>query len=919
MNAVEIEAAVSELAAEPFDTKEFAFRFLAAYDNKETTLSKLRSGSTNKSDIEGGVLQRNNVHILVTEPGKVSAGLVTLKLSAATTKHKCEFVIATDGTTFEAEHLPSGETVACEYAQFPDHFGFFLPLAGITTVRSIRESAFDIKAVGRLNRLYLELLRENPEWKEGDLRHEMNRFLVRLIFCFYAEDTRIFSTPQMFSNTVEQMTDRDASNTHEVIAEIFRAMSLSNSARSFAPPLPRWAAKFPYVNGGLFSNAGKVPKFSRVARSYLVQIANLDWQLVNPDIFGSMIQGVANDSERANLGMHYTSVPNILKVLNPLFLDDVRRQLEESRGNPRKLLNLKKRLAHIRVFDPACGSGNFLLVAYKQLREIEHEINVERNEPDTPSCIPITNFRGIELQDFCAEVARLSLVIAEFQCNSIYLGSDLAITSFLPLSKKNWIISGNALRLDWQDICPPEGTGVKLTADDLFATPLAQAEIDFENAGGETYICGNPPYVGPSKQNLDQKSDMEQLFVKDIKNWRSLDYVSSWYYLASKYLKSSQATAAFVTTNSISQGRHIELLWPVLLQGGVKISFAYPALKWSNLASKNAGVTCSIIALTHGKPLNQLYYVSVDKGSEEISSQQVENISPYLRNQPDILIKKTNRPLWKDRAMTIGNYPRDDNNLSFTFSELEHFNLSQDQNKRWIRRFVGGQELIQGDRRFCFWIPEEDRTEAEKIPAIKSRIQATAAFRLKSKKEATRKFSEKPFDMEGGRITTSRTLVVPSVSKEDRPYLPCGWVEPETVVASTCFAFYEKSSLVDMALISSKIHYVWIKAVCGQLETRIRYSNTLGWNTFPVPKLTEKNLADLTLAAERILEARERHFPATIAELYDNMPDDLRAAHEWNDEVVERIFIGRKFKNDSERLEKLYEMYAKLTQKAESK
>lgn len=477
MNAVEIEAAVSELAAEPFDAKEFAFRFLAAYDNKEATLSKLRSGSTNKSDIEGGVLQRNNVHILVTEPGKVSAGLVDLKLSAATTKHKCEFVIATDGETFEAEHLPSGETVACEYAQFPDHFGFFLPLAGITTVRSIRESAFDIKAVGRLNRLYLELLRENPEWKEGDLRHEMNRFLVRLVFCFYAEDTRIFATPQMFSSTVEQMTERDASNTHEVIAEIFRAMSLSNNARSFAPPLPRWAAKFPYVNGGLFSNAGNVPKFSRVARSYLVQIANLDWQLVNPDIFGSMIQGVANDSERANLGMHYTSVPNILKVLNPLFLDDVRHQLEESRGNPRKLLNLKKRLGRIRIFDPACGSGNFLLVAYKQLREIEHEINVERNEPDEPSCIPITNFRGIELQDFCAEVARLSLVIAEFQCNSIYLGSDLAINVFLPLSKKNWIISGNALRLDWKDICPPEGTGVKVTADDLFSTPLTQAEI----------------------------------------------------------------------------------------------------------------------------------------------------------------------------------------------------------------------------------------------------------------------------------------------------------------------------------------------------------------------------------------------------------------------------------------------------------
>lgn len=586
MNAVEIEAAVSELAAEPFDAKEFPFRFLAAYDNKETTLSKLRSGSTNKSDVEGGVLQRNNVHILVTELGKVSAGLVKLKLSAATTKHKCAFVVATDGETFEAEHLPSGETVACEYSQVPDHFGFFLPLAGITTVRSIRENAFDIKAVGRLNRLYLELLHENPEWKEGDLRHEMNRFLVRLVFCLYAEDTNIFATPQMFSNTVEQMTDRDASNTHEVITEIFRAMSLKDQERSNANPLPRWAAKFPYVNGGLFSNAGNVPKFSRVARSYLVQIASLDWKLVNPDIFGSMIQGVANDDERGNLGMHYTSVPNILKVLNPLFLDDVRSQLEESRGNPRKLLNLKKRLAHIRVFDPACGSGNFLLIAYKQLREIEHEINIERKEPNTPSCIPITNFRGIELQDFCAEVARLSLVIAEFQCNSIYLGTELAINAFLPLSKKNWIVSGNALRLDWQNICPPEGTGVKVTADDLFSTSLGNAEIDFENVGGETYICGNPQFKGRNDQSPSQKADLQMVCDGKLKGWKNLDYVCGWFVKASDYVNRTPGRFAFVSTNSICQGQHISTLWPYIEKQGQKIIFGYQSFKWRNLASK---------------------------------------------------------------------------------------------------------------------------------------------------------------------------------------------------------------------------------------------------------------------------------------------------------------------------------------------
>lgn len=913
MNAVEIEAAVSELAAEPFDAKEFPFRFLAAYDNKETTLSKLRSGSTNKSDVEGGVLQRNNVHILVTEPGKVSAGLVKLKLSAATTKYKCAFVVATDGETFEAECLPSGEAVACEYPQFPDHFGFFLPLAGITTVRSIRENAFDIKAVGRLNRLYLELLRENPEWKEGELRHEMNRFLVRLVFCFYAEDTRIFDTPQMFSNTVEHMTDRDASNTHEVIAEIFRAMSLKYQERSNANPLPRWAAKFPYVNGGLFSNAGNVPKFSRVARSYLVQIANLDWRLVNPDIFGSMIQGVANDDERGNLGMHYTSVPNILKVLNPLFLDDVRRQLEESRGNPRKLLNLKKRLSRIRVFDPACGSGNFLVIAYKQLREIEHEINVERNEPDTPSCIPITNFRGIEIQDFCAEVARLSLVIAEFQCNSIYLGSDLAINVFLPLSKKNWIISGNALRLDWQGICPPEGTGVKVTADDLFSTPLIQTEIDFENAGGETYICGNPPFVGKKNQSAEQKSDMESVFDGQVKNWRSLDYVSGWFLKGADYVRrTSTAVCAFVSTNSICQGESISILWERLLQNDLEIRFAHTSFQWHNLASNKAVVTCVIVGIAKKSNSPKLIF-DPGEGTEELQVKTVKAITPYLGSGETIIVRRETNPLCEQSRMDFGNMPYDKNNLLLTPSELQDLNLDPSVRAKLIRRIYGSAEFIQGKLRYCLWIEDADLHLAMSIPKIAERIERCRAFRRE--KTSAPWLALKAHQFREMNVSKKWTIIVPSVSKEKRPYLPCGILDNRSIVSNLAFALYD-APLWNLALIASRLHLVWVKSVCGKMKTDFRYSNTLGWHTFPIPKLTEKNKTDLTQAAEKILEVRERHFPATIADLYDNMPDDLRAAHEWNDEVVERIFIGRKFKNDSERLEKLYEMYAQLTQKA---
>ncbi len=515
MNAVEIEEAISALAEQPFDGSEFPFAFLQAFGNKETTIKRLRSGASNKSDL-GGVLQTSNIHIAVAPEGGVAKTLAALKASPATARAKARFILATDGIDFEAEDVESGETVACDYTDFPNHFGFFLPLAGITTVKQVRESSFDIRATSRLNRLYIELLKDNPEWGSAERRHDMNHFMARLIFCFFAEDTDIFGKIGLFTETVERMSDRDSSNTHEVIETLFRALNTKGPDRE-AAGIPRWAARadqFPYVNGGLFSGNMEVPRFSRIARSYLIHIGKLDWTKINPDIFGSMIQAVADDEERGSLGMHYTSVPNILKVLNPLFLDDLRERLAEAGDNARMLLNLRKRMSRIRVFDPACGSGNFLVIAYKEMRLIEAEVNKRRGEPDRSSEIPLTNFRGIELRDFPAEIARLALIIAEFQCDVIYRGKQLALNEFLPLSKENWITCGNTLRLDWLSLCPPTGTGVKLVGDDLFDTPLEQAQIDFENEGGETYICGNPPYKGSKWQDEEQKADLANAWGK---------------------------------------------------------------------------------------------------------------------------------------------------------------------------------------------------------------------------------------------------------------------------------------------------------------------------------------------------------------------------------------------------------------------
>ena len=562
MNAVEIEQAITDLAEQPFDRANFPYAFLEAFGNKKTTIKRLRAGTSNKSDL-GGVLQTSNVHIVTCDAGQVTNTLKALKESSATGKAKAKFILATDGVHFEAEDLASGETVACAFKDFPDHFGFFLPLAGITTVREITENAFDIRATSRLNRLYVELLKDNPEWGAADRRPDMNHFMARLIFCFFAEDTDIFMGKGLFTDTVARMSASDSSDTHEVITTLFLAMNATNEERE-ATRLPRWSRDFPYVNGSLFSGSMDVPRFSRIARSYLLHIGNLDWTRINPDIFGSMIQAVAKDEERGALGMHYTSVPNILKVLNPLFLDDLRAKLDEAGDNQRTLLNLRKRMAKIRVFDPACGSGNFLVIAYQEMRAIEAEINKRRTDPDLRSEIPLTNFRGIELRDFPAKIARLALVIAEYQCDVLYRGQKLALAEFLPLRAENWVTCGNALRLDWLSICPPTGTGVKLHGDDLFTTPLNQAQIDFENEGGETYICGNPPYLGSTWQSAEQKSDLKAIFGHRTNTWKSLDYVTGWFMKAADYATATETVAAFVSTNSICQGQQVPFLWPLI-------------------------------------------------------------------------------------------------------------------------------------------------------------------------------------------------------------------------------------------------------------------------------------------------------------------------------------------------------------------
>lgn len=914
MNAVEIESAISDLALEPFDAAEFPFTFLAAFGNKETAVKRLRAGNNNTSDVPGGVLLRSNIHIAACEPGIVGETLKALRASPATTKAKAKFILATDGQTLEAEELITGETITCDYPDLPNHFGFLLPLAGISTIKEIKDNPIDVRATSRLNKLYVELLNENPDWAKAERRHDMNHFMSRLVFCFFAEDTDIFTGDGLFTTTVEQYSERDGSNTDQVLSEIFRAMNIKRSDRTNAQPrLPSWADKFPYVNGGLFSGSTEVPHFTRMARTYLLHAGNLNWQKINPDIFGSMIQAVADDEERGALGMHYTSVPNILKVLNPLFLDDLRAQLDAAGDNRAKLLNLRKRMARIRVFDPACGSGNFLVIAYKQMREIEAEINRRRGEANNKSEIPLTNFRGIELRDFPAEIARLALIIAEFQCDVLYRGQQDALAEFLPLNAHNWIVCGNALRLDWLSICPPTGTGVKVLANDLFGTPLNQAEIDFENEGGETYICGNPPYKGSQSQDDEQKADLQAVFEGTSVNWKGIDYVGGWFQKASNYSKVQSAPFAFVSTNSICQGKAVSGLWPHILGTDHEINFTYTSFKWANLASFNAGVTVVIVGVAQKSALKKRLFVTMQNNS--IETREVNYINAYLVSGPEIYVEPRTESLSRLNIMSFGNMPIDGGFLSFTKEEIDSAEMPDKFYERYIKKIYGGAEFVRGVNRYCFWVADNDPDESIEVPTVKSRLSQVEKFRRESKRPATQELAAKPHRF-GWVAQSGNELVtlLPRILSERREYIVVGHEPAGTLTTDQAYALYD-APLWNMALISSRLHLVWIDTVCGKLKTDYRYSNTLGWNTFPVPLLTEQNKADLTACAENILLAREAHFPATIAELYDpeNMPDNLRHAHERNDEVLERIYIGRRFRNDTERLEKLFDLYTKMT------
>ncbi len=879
MNIGQIEQNVRDVFVE-FSQESFIYRLLEAYGKPKASITRLQKGTLNLSKNQDEIVWKNQ--LLFRQSTDIDLHVLTDKLSKGdeVSRYNLRFVVVTDWTTLLAVDTKTSETLDIQIEQLPKHFDFFLPWAGHEKHSSHNESQADIKAAYRMAKLYDEIWKEHMD---EDTRHAMNVFLSRILFCFFAEDTEIFPKTGMFTSSVKSHTQEDGSDLHHYLDKLFASMNMKDRSA-----FPAYIQAFPYVNGGLFADKIRSPQFTRQARKILIECGDLDWSEINPDIFGSMIQAVVHPDQRAETGMHYTSVSNIMKVIEPLFLDDLKSDFQENYENPKGLEKLLQRLYNIKVFDPACGSGNFLIVAYKELRKLEmeiyHQLRALRINTKGIIFLPkirLAQFFGIEVDDFAHEIAILSLWLAEHQMNVKFKENFGRIIPPLPLKESGHIVCKNATRVDWNKVCPVNGTS-------------------------EIYVLGNPPYLGSSNQSEDQKKDLDMVFAGK-RNYKSLDYIACWFYKGAEYIAQDiKARLAFVSTNSICQGEQVELLWPYLFDRGLEIGFAHTTFKWQNNAKHNAGVSVVIIGLRNKLARKKKLFT----GS---NFQLVENIGPYLASGKNLIVQAFSKPLSNLPKMSYGNKPVDGGNLILSKEEFQKLVAQYPAARELTKKLMGSDEFINGKERFCLWIREEKLPQAQAIKPIADRIDAVKKMRLASRAEDARLLASRPFQFRDFISTEKLCIVVPSVSSERREYIPIGFLGSDTVITNLAFAVYEPEHWV-FAVLASKMHNVWVRAIGGRMENRIRYSSSLCYNNFPFPDLTDKQKDALSNHVFNILSERENHSEKTMAELYDpeKMPSGLLQAHRDLDVAVEKCYRSKSFSSEEERLDYLLGLYEQM-------
>ncbi|MDP8217681.1 MAG: N-6 DNA methylase [Candidatus Theseobacter exili] len=738
MNIAQIEDNLQKLI-KSFSKETFIYDLLLAYNLPKASITRLKKGNLNLSDVEGEISWKKK--LFFKEEYEEDLHLTIIKLHNEL-KHNERFVLVTDYKTILAIDTKTDDKLDIDIKDLPKHYDFFLPWAGMEKAQHQNENPADVKAAEKMAKLFDEIKKDNPD-DSPEFMHGLNVFLSRLLFCFFAEDTHIFEHNQ-FTNAIDSHTQPDGSDLHTYLDTLFDVLNTPENERR---NLPEYLNAFPYVNGGLFKEKHQSPVFTRGSRKAILNSGDQDWSAINPDIFGSMFQAVISANQRGRLGQHYTSVPNIMKVIEPLFLNELYEEFEKAKGNQKKLNALLNRIHKIKIFDPACGSGNFLIIAYKELRILEMKIFKE-GEMMALSGIHLFQFYGIEIDDFAHEIAKLALWLAEHQMNVEFFREFGRTNPTLPLKDAGKIIQGNACRLDWEVICP-------------------------KNKEDEIYLLGNPPYLGQKKQNKEQKEDLKFLF-DEFSNYKTLDYISCWFYKAAQYLNTN-SSFAFVSTNSICQGNHVPLLWPHILNNGTnEIFFAVKNFKWTNNAKNSAGVTCSIVGVHKTKDTSKTILT-------EKSVISVDNINPYLINAKNIIINKRVTALCNVPKMVSGNMALDDGHLMLTESEKNELISIYPNSSKFIKETTGSKEYIQCLQRWCLWIEDNELFEALQIPPIRERVNACKKFRTNGGEVAVT-LSERAHQFRYRHVPKDSQIIVPLTSSERRDYIPMGFLNKDIVI-----------------------------------------------------------------------------------------------------------------------------------------
>lgn len=882
---------VAEIANRDSYTKEFIFELMAAYGRATSAINQLKSGAIDKSTDPNALLQKGVLYFKVFPQGTpLEEKVEEMGSESLFRRYEPRYIVATDLHRIVAKDTIKHTTLDIEIKDIDNEVAFFYGWTGNEINKgSADESVADRRAADKMKDLYDEIERENIDSFKADpvgFRHDLNVFFSRLLFCFFAEDTGLFRSKQL-TNSIKEYTETDGSNLDLFFKELFKSLDSEDKSEMTTP-----YSEFPYVNGSLFDTKEHniaIPKFSPTARHILILCADLDWSGVNPDIFGTIFQGIVDETRRDENGMDYTSVPNILKVINPLFMDELHEEFDKAFDDQNRLFKLWGRISKIKVFDPACGSGNFLIISYKKLRELEHDIirriaelkhgvlSVKLN-----SQIKLDHFFGIEIEDFPRELAVLSMYIAAHQMNVEFEKEFGKKISIIPLIDMPTIYCDNSARVDWNSICP-------------------------NNGSDEIYVIGNPPYKGSRSQTVSQKKDMD-LNLSSVDGYRYLDYIAIWFEKLSKYIAGTSAKGAFVSTNSICQGDQAGIFWPHIFEREVGIQFAYTSFRWTNNAQDVAGVMVCIISLCNESQIktHSLY-------TDNIYS-NVNKINAYLSDGSDGVVLKRRDNLCGFPDMVKGSTCADGNHLSLTQEDRDELLRQSPEAKRFIKNYSGSREYINGIKRYCLWIDDKYHLEAEKVPFIKQRVDEVRKFRLSENNAATRAMASKPWSFFRKSYKPTNAIIVPVVSSERRQYIPLGFVDENMIISYAAFAVYDAEPYL-FALLNSKMHMAWIRTVCGKLKTDYRYSSTLGYNTFPCPPLTEQQKEKLNLSARNILFARANHPELTLADMYDpnKMPEDLRQAHEENDILVDKLYRSTPFQTDEARLATLFKLYEEMT------